>query len=221
MEKINIEEIKENKDSKIELKIPEINNMGTLMVDLPEKLFSQLPEEVDIDGINFIKKDEFHATVFGFPKKSIIENAISENPNIKEEINKIISEIKWDVVLGDENILIGDRLSIPKSEMFFSDEQKELMDNGDMDGFVKSIENDGFEIAENGNFEKDRKSIIKEIKLPGVAEFYKRMKDELNIDLGEIPPTHVTLYVTEDNKWGIGINTDKELSEKKIKTVSI
>ncbi len=222
---MSIEEFKNPDNNKeqinVDLKAPKINDKYTLMVDLPEELFNDVADKINIDGIEFVKKEEFHATVFGFLKSKLIKNIITENPRMEEKINNIANEIEWNTVVNDEDVLLGDRLSLSEDQMFFTDEQKKIKAENDINAFEKSIKDSDFEISDDGKFEKDRRSIIRKIEVPGIAEFYQRMKEKLDIDLGEIPPAHVTLYVTEDNKWGIGVNTEEELKEKTIKKVKI
>ena len=162
-----------------------ISEKNTFLVPITDQSLEALPETLSIEGIEFSKKPEFHVTVISFPGGKKLGEFFKDDVLLKDRIIELINQFDWsDYFLDDE------KYRIAKDKQFFT------------------LQGDG----------KDKKkvwqivhaeSIIQKVTLPYITEFYRRLKEELGVNLGEVPPVHVTLY-THGDSMGIAIHSAED-----------
>jgi len=168
-----------------------LTDKKTFMVPVNDPKLEELPGTLNLDGKTFTKKSEHHITVITFPKGRELQRLLEANPQLEEKINHLLNEFNWSNVTIKDDVI-----RLEKDKKFYT-----------MQGQRKIWH------------EVHAESLVKEAQLPAMAEFFQRLKDELGVDLDEMPPVHVTLY-THGDPIGIAVNTEEEfknLNPRKIK----
>lgn len=123
-------------------------------------------------------------------------------------INRMLGEIDWSYELTDKAFHI--QKDSKQKRALTKAEKRELKSNGTKEADIPEF------------IEKDvhQETVIQMAKMPGVALLYDRIKEELGIDLGPLPPPHVTLYLQKGDKMGIGISSEEDLQSYNPQAVS-
>ncbi len=145
-----------------------------------EQLFN-LPPTISIEGEVFERKKEFHVTLLGFGTRQRLKKRIEEEAeagqNLVQEINAILSGVDFSFSPSQTGVALIQNLDYDQEAV----------------------------IAQTGRaaFESES-TIVLGIDMPGLAEFYERMRT-LGLELGR-PAAHVTLYLKQNGSGtGLGI----------------
>jgi hypothetical protein len=145
-----------------------------------EGLFN-LPPTVSIEGEEFARKKEFHVTLLGFGTRQLLKKRIDEEAeagqNLVQEINAILSGMDFSFSPSSAGATLIQNLDY------------------DQEAVISQTGRAAFE---------SESTIVLGIDMPGLAEFYERMRG-LGLELGR-PAAHVTLYLKQNGvATGLGI----------------
>ena len=80
-----------------------LTDRNTFIIHVNKEEISKKLENIDTTG--YIEKDEFHLTAINFDLWKKIEEKIKNNPELKDEINKLLSKSDFSFKLwGDKDI---------------------------------------------------------------------------------------------------------------------
>jgi len=182
--------------------ISDIAKTKDLEIDPKTKIFTvpveiagaqEMAEKIEIDGRDFTKKPEFHVTIIGSGKAKEFKKAIQANPDLEAEINTIIKSLDWQYVLKPEKFHLTQDKEIVRQ---LSKQEKK-------DRHAK-----GLEEVDSLKEIVHRESVIQLVEMPAFQSFYDRLREK-GLDLGEVPPIHITLY-THGDASGIALNSKED-----------
>lgn len=127
----------------------------------------------------FKRKKEFHATAIGFGKREEVRLAIERlNMEGKDGI-RIVNDLLSSIDFSFDIIPADTKLIVNRKY--------------DPPG-----------VRAGTSFESEA-SVVVHVRMPGMEEFYSRLREEAGVDLG-VPVSHVTLYIKENgDATGLGI----------------
>jgi len=162
----------------------ELNNLNTYIILVTEAIEKALPikERLVLPEGEFLRKKEFHVTALGFGTKDeikeMVEATSERGENLIQKINEILSAIDFSFTIDLNSV--------------------RFVHNKDYDANAV--------LTKTGRaaFESEY-TITIDVNMPGMNEFYDRMREEVGLDLGQ-PATHVTLYIKQNGPaTGMGI----------------
>lgn len=210
-----IEELQEQIDNILLLD----DKTRTFTIPVKNKEINELEDSITIDEKDFQKKKELHITVIGFQKAKQLKKLLKENPDLETELNTKIQEINWQYALKDEKYYLVQNTT--KTESLSKKVKKKLKNPELKEQTLAEIESEGKRVdIEKWTITEDinKESIIQMVDIPVMKEFYSKIYNELWIDMGEVPPAHITLYTYGDKNW-IAINSEEDIEKFWVKKI--
>lgn len=154
--------------------------------------------EQEIGGKKFEKKPEFHITVIGIKRGQELKKLFAERPELEAELNGIIRSFDWRVKVLPEKYLIKQDREMVRQLSKADKKQRREQDLPEINEVREMVH---------------RESIIQMAELPAFEDFFEKLRT-MGIDLGEVPPIHITLY-THGDASGIAINSKEDWNKLK------
>lgn len=139
-----------------------------------------------VGNITLNRKKEFHLTCIGFSHRGIMEEAAARYADGREafcnQVSELLSEVDFSFTVNPSKIRL-----------------------------IQNLEYSPDAVRAGESYESAN-TIIVDVETAGIQEFYRHMKEELDVDLGT-SVAHVTLYIQDNGDatgLGIGIRNIKE-----------
>ncbi len=173
-----------------------------------------LPANFEFNGVQFSSSKEGHLTVisFGKAREAALKKTLKNDPILAAELNQDVQDMDWeDVTLRPEMYHLVkdmDKVTAPSKAL-----KQKLKDDRRREDALKQLQVEGQRL-ENGMVVTPvhKESIIQMVDLPAMEKLYELLREK-GIDLGEVPPAHITLFTAGDDEKGIAVNSEKDLED--------
>lgn len=200
---------------------------------------------LDSNGSNFTLKPEFHISVLTLDKAKLLKAAVERMATEEQENHPTWLDKTREMTIGfwrsiqktlspenftkkeDERAKAAETAAKLKAEKIKAREKELLAEVIDKINVMLNRIDWSFQFTDEAyHIERDRngksqKTVIQKVNVPGIATLYQAIKTELGIDLWPLPFPHITLYLEEGDKMGIGISSEEDFRSFKPQPVDL